>query len=92
MRKNHFDQILTTFKELHKSYPSYNLGRHLSTALADYGDVWNVTDKEMLFALQKYQTTLSIDVFHEEDIEKIIEDGKNLGKSFIYDDEEEEDY
>ena len=65
---------------LHSSYPEYNMGRHLSTALDGYGDLWGVTDKELLFALEKYKAQLDMDVPHtdEKEIDQIIRDGMNL--------------
>lgn len=87
--KSPFAQIVQTLLELKKQHPSYNLGRHISTALSDYGDPWNISDKEMLFALEKYKTELEIDLPHTEtnEIEEIIKGGMNLHMAF----EEEDD-
>ena len=89
-KKNHYNDALDTLKELHKSYPTYNLGRHLSTALADYGDTWGLSDKELAFALNKYKSELDMDVPHpdESEIDKIIKDGMDLDNIL----KEEEDY
>ena len=55
------------------------MGRHLSTALADYGDFWGISDKELLFALSKYKSQLDMDFPHvEEEIDIIIKEGQNL--------------
>ena len=56
------------------------MGRHLSTALSDYGDFWGITDKELLFALTKYKSQLDMDFPHtdESEIDAIIKDGQNL--------------
>lgn len=80
MRKqNHYSDIIQLLEELHKDHPTYNMGRHLSTALSDYGDVWTVSDKEMLFALTKYKSQLEMDFPHnEKDIDDIIRDGMDL--------------
>lgn len=84
MKKNkpkHYTEILTVLQELKKSYPSYSMGKHLSTALDEYGDIWGISDKEMLFALTKYKAQMEMDVPHEtgeEELDKIIEDGMNL--------------
>jgi hypothetical protein len=77
-------------ESLHKAHPTYNIGRHISTALDGYDDVWGVTDKEFLFALEKYELELNIDVDHidQEEIDKIIKDGMNLERTLF---EEEED-
>ena len=80
MSKNHYNQVITTLQELHKSYPTYNMGRHLATALDEYGDIWGMTDKELSYALDKYKGELDMDVPHtdESEIDKIIKDGMDL--------------
>ena len=89
-RQNHYRQILQTLERLHKAHPTYNIGRHISTALDGYDDVWGVTDKEFLFALEKYELELNMDSPHidEEEIDEIIKDGMNLERTLF---EEEED-
>lgn len=90
MRKQSlYNQILNILSELHRSYPTYNIGRHLSTALEDYGDLWAVSDKEILYALEKYQAELDMNVVPEEDVEKILKDGYDLDNILK---EEEDDY
>ena len=84
---NYYRQIIRTLERLQKSHPTYNIGRHIATAL-DGSDVWGITDKEFLFALKKYEVELNMDVEHEEDIEDIIKDGINLERTLF---EEEED-
>lgn len=98
MRKNSYEEIIKTFQELKKTYPSYGIGRHISTALSDYGDLWGLSDKEVLYALQKYQSELEYNQTSDADIAKIIEDGKNIDKLFKKDplmqleEEDEEEY
>lgn len=78
-KPRHYNQVLRLLQQLHASYPRYNMGRHLSTALADYGDFWGISDKELLFALTKYKSQLDMDFPHvEEDIDNIIKEGQNL--------------
>lgn len=79
-KPNNYNQILNVLQQLHTAFPSYNMGRHISTALSDYGDVWGLTDKEFLFALQKYKSELEMDIPHTDDkeIDEIIRDGMNL--------------
>lgn len=84
---NYYRQIIRTLERLQKSHPTYNMGRHLSTAL-DGSDVWGINDKELLNSLQKYEVELNMDVNHKEDIEDIIKDGINLERTLF---EEEED-
>jgi hypothetical protein len=89
-RQNHYRQILQTLERLRKAHPTYNIGRHISTALDGYDDIWGVTDKEFLFALEKYELELNMDVDHidQEEIDEIIKDGMNLERTLF---EEEED-
>jgi hypothetical protein len=93
-RPTYYKQIIHILESLHKAHPTYNMGRHISTALDGYPDIWGVPDKELLMSLKKYETSLEMDVSHpdEEDIDKIIKDGMNLGGIFSNDIEEEEEY
>ena len=77
-------------ENLHKAHPTYNIGRHISTALDGYDDIWGVTDKEFLFALEKYELELNMDIDHidQEEIEKIIKDGMNLERTLFEEEEE----
>jgi hypothetical protein len=86
---NYYRQIIQTLVRLQKAYPTYNMGRHISTALDEYTDVWGVSDREFLYAIQKYEIELNIDGPHldDEEIEEIIKDGMNLDSMF-----EEEEY
>jgi len=80
----YYEDIIQVLKELKKTYPSYRIGQHLSTALDDYGDIWGLTDKEIHYALTKYKAQMEMDTpreTSEEDIEKIIKDGLNLDLS-----------
>ena len=87
---NYYRQIIQTLVRLQKAYPTYNIGRHISTAMDEYSDVWGVSDREFLYAIQKYEIELNIDGPHIDDkeIEEIIKDGMNLDSIF----EEEEEY
>jgi hypothetical protein len=75
-----YSKITKLLQELHTSYPNYNMGRHISTALSDYGDFWGISDKEMLFALKKYKSQLDMDVPHSDDkeIDDIIKQAMDL--------------
>jgi hypothetical protein len=77
-------------ENLNKAHPTYNIGRHISTALDGYNDVWGVTDKEFLFALEKYELALNMDIDYidQEEIEKIIKDGMNLERTLFEEEEE----
>jgi len=85
---NYYHQIIQTLKRLKKAHVTYNMGRHISTAL-DGSELWGVSDKELFLSLQIYETSLDMDVDHnEEEIEAIIKDGMNLENTLF---EEEED-
>lgn len=86
-----YEQILSVLVELKEQFPSYNLGRHLDTALDGYKDLWGMTDAELLSALRKYKAQLSQDVPHpdESEIDKIIKDGMHL-HTILHEDEEDD--
>jgi hypothetical protein len=85
---NYYHQIIQTLKRLKKAHATYNMGRHISTAL-DGSELWGVSDKELFISLQIYETSLDMDVNHDdEEIEAIIKDGMNLERTLF---EEEED-
>ena len=90
-KKTPYTEVISILQELHKSFPTYNIGRHLATALDGYGDIWGITDKELVFALNKYKTEIKMDVPHtdESELEKIIKEGMDLDN--ILKEEEEED-
>jgi hypothetical protein len=94
MSKNHYNQVINTLQELHKSYPTYNMGRHLATALDEYGDIWGMTDKELSYALNKYKGELDMDIPHtdESEIDKIIKDGMDLDNILKEEEEDNGDY
>lgn len=79
-KPKYYNQVLRVLQQLHAGYPTYNLGRHISTALADYGDFWGISDKELLFALKKYKSELDMDVPHidEKEIDYIIQEAMDL--------------
>jgi hypothetical protein len=68
-KPNYVNKIIAVLTSLSKSYPNYNMGRHISTALSDYGDFWGISDKEFLFAITKYKTQLEMDIPHSDDVE-----------------------
>jgi hypothetical protein len=82
--------ILKTLDELKTLYPSYNLGKHLSTAL-DGHDMWGITDNDFLNALQEYKAKFEMDIrsrMDEDDISRIIKDGLRMHTSFDLQDED----
>ena len=94
MRKpNYYNQAIHILQQLHTAYPEHNMGKHLATALDGYGDIWGVTDKELVFALEKYKMQLDMDVPHtdENELDQIIKDGMNL-ENILKDEDNGEDY
>lgn len=92
MAINYYGECLSLLSKLHQEHPTFSLGRHISTALEEYGDVWGISNKEMLFALQKYQTTIELEdssLSHEDYVDKIVRDGMDLDN--ILKEEEDED-
>jgi hypothetical protein len=89
---NYFKKVLTLLQQLHKDYPNQTLATHLSTALQDYGNTWGLSDKELSFAIEKYQLELEINNFvPDKDLAKIIEEGMHLDKIDLYNDQEEDE-
>jgi len=87
-RQNYYRKILHVLESLHKAHPTYNMGQHISTAV-DGSELWGVTDKEMLLALEKYEANLELDINHdEEEIQEIIKDGMNLERTLFEEEEE----
>lgn len=79
--KKEYKEVLNVLTELHKEYPSYGLARHIATATADYGDIWGMSDKELAFALTKYQAELALDnnnIVSDAYIRSIQEDAEHL--------------
>lgn len=64
------------------------MGRHIATILDDYGDVWGMPDKELVFALEKYKAELGINTVPDEDIDEIVKDGMDLDSLFKEEDNE----
>tara|TARA_R110000868_G_scaffold25424_4_gene99293 strand:+ start:810 stop:1094 length:285 start_codon:yes stop_codon:yes gene_type:complete len=94
MRKaSYYSQIVRILQELHTSYPHYNMGRHLATALDGYGDVWGTADKELLFAIEKYKAQLDMDILHvdENEIDEIVRQGVDL-QNILKEEEDNGDY
>ncbi len=90
MKNNEFNEIISLLIELHKEFPSYSFGQHISTAF-DGEDVWGVSNKQLLFELKKYKTELELDVPHiasDEDIQEIIKGGMHLYEGISSNEEE----
>jgi hypothetical protein len=91
-KSSHYQEILTILSDLKTTFPSYSMGRHLSTALFEYGDIWGLSDKEVLFALKKYRAQIQMDIPHTEgEVDQIISDGMDL-KNILNNYDEEDNY
>jgi len=75
---DYYDEGLKTLKQLKKEYPNLRLGQHLSMAFADYGDTFHVSNKEMSFALTKYQAELEFNTVSDSDIEEVIRNTEEM--------------
>jgi hypothetical protein len=92
MAINYYGECLSLLSKLHQEHPSFSLGRHLSTALSEYGDVWGLSNKEILYALEKYQAEIDMEnssSTHDEYVDKVVREGMNLDT--ILDEEEDDD-
>jgi len=91
-KPNHYNEIISCLQELHSLYPEYSMGKHLSTILDDYGDIWGVSDKELSFAFIKYKSQLELYVPHKtegDELENIVKDAMNLSSSSLFNNEED---
>jgi len=81
-KPNYYTEILVILKDLHLDYPSCPMSKHIATAFSEYGEIWGLSNKDLLDALRKYKNQLDLDTVPEKSIDKIIEEGKNLDKLF----------
>jgi hypothetical protein len=89
----HYTSAIKILETLHSKHPKLPMGKHLATALDGYGDMFLLTDQEIFHALKEYSAELASDVPHEEEIDKIYEEGLHLERSFVNDllDEQEDE-
>lgn len=87
--------ILTILRDLKVKYPNQGLGRHLSTIFSDYPNYWGMSDKELLFALEKYVLELEENTLPpERELEKLIDESSSIDRlreGIEYEDFNEED-
>lgn len=84
-----YNQAVQILHDLKKEYPAHYLCQHIATALGDYKDIWMVSDKEFLFALEKYKSEMELNIVSDSEVDKIVKDAQNLDILFQ---DEEEDY
>lgn len=78
-KATYFGQIVDILKSLKAKYPNQGVGQHLSMALAEYPNYWGMSDKEFLFAMQKYKFELDENILPpEQEIEKIVEESSSI--------------
>ena len=93
-KPNYYNQIIRVLEDLREEHPTYNIGKHLSTAL-DGSDLWGMSDKEIYTALKKYAIELDSDLHEDtDDLEEIIKDGININHMCSEDllEEDEDEY
>ena len=92
MKKDDFQRILSKLEELHKKHKTYSFGNIISIAFCEYGDIWGNTNKECLFALEKYESELELDsdkIASPDYLAQLYKDVENFDN--ILDEEEDED-
>lgn len=71
-----FSEIIKLLKDLNKKHPDQNILRHISDATSEYPSLWEVSNKEFLYLLEKYEVSMYLP--DEDELTHIINDGKNL--------------
>lgn len=96
MRKNeYYARSVKLLGDLKKDYPNFEMGRHIATAFSDYGDLWGLSDKEFLFALERYKTQLELDsenIVSDDYVEQIMKDAEDLTATLTEEEEENDGY
>jgi hypothetical protein len=78
-KATYFAQIIDVLKSLKVKYPNQGVGQHLSMALAEYPNYWGMSDKEFLFAIQKYKFELDENVIPpEQEIEQLVKESSSI--------------
>lgn len=62
MKKTNINDIIKCLRELNKSFSNRSLMFHMALATEEYGDISNLSDKELLFALEKYLTLQELEI------------------------------
>jgi hypothetical protein len=89
-QKDPYSKAINILLKLKEEHPTYSLGQHLSTAFSDYGDIWGLTDNEIVFALEKYKTEIDLNIVSDSYVDKIVKDAENLDTLFLEEDDEDE--
>lgn len=84
-------KIVDVLKRIVKNYPQQSLTSHLSIALQDYLNLDIISDKELLYLLEKYECEKELDL-NPTDINKVIDEGLNLDINDLYDETDDDLY
>lgn len=87
---NYYNKIIQVLQDLKKEFPNQTMGQHLATALEDYNDLWGVSDKEILYAIEKYQLEKDNSFRSPSEVDYIYKDGLNIDDPNYFNEEEEE--
>lgn len=78
--RSDFKRVLSILEQLHKEYPTHSVAKHISTATADYGDIWSLSDKDLYKLLKDYKSIIPPEAEFKLDefVSKIEEDAKHI--------------
>lgn len=90
--RNYKKEFISILSELIKNYPTQDLSLHLSLMLAEYPNFDSLSDKELVFLINKYKCEKDLDFspsHNETEIERIIREAQDL--EHILDDNEDDE-
>lgn len=75
-KKEYYEDIIKLLKELKSLQPNTEMGKHLSTVMSEFKDIWGVSDKDIFVSLTKYKAQLELFTPNEEfqDLEDLLEE------------------
>jgi len=87
-------KIFTILLVLKEQYPNEGLLKFIVEATTDYKNLWLLSDKELLFVLEKYQAELEMNLASPEEVDRIIKDAEQLtsGVEGMFDVDSEENW
>lgn len=89
---DYYDKAIKILKDLKKDYPNQDLNKHIALSTFDYRDIFSLTGKEFLFALEKYKAELELNTVSDSDIQKIVNDTTEYYVEDIEEDTESSDF
>lgn len=83
-------EIIKILKEITSLFPTTPIATHVFMATEAYGNLENLTDKTFYNALEIYKCTKELDlsIQHDNSIDAIVEDAKNLNIDELFDEDE----